>query len=118
MNERAHRGRRSDWISVVVVFGIALIAGSRLIALGVQQHAARARESAQVTVPRYGSALEAQLRALADLSQRESARAVGVIGHGVKTGGGNARTPPQSAAPAQHAFWIAADGTVLRSPDS
>ena len=104
--------RYSDWIPVAIVLGVVLVAGSRLITLSLQQHAAQARESAQVIVGRYGLPMESQLRTLVTLAQRESARAARTFGNSSASG------QLSSAVPARHTFWLANDGTTLLPVDS
>lgn len=104
--------RSTEWVPAAIVLGVVLLAGSRLIALSVQQHGAQARESAQIVVARQGRAIESQLQALADFAQRQAARAASAVGSG------DARAQLQSMPPGRNAFWIAADGTVVPSRDS
>ncbi|MGQ0833747.1 MAG: EAL domain-containing protein [Gammaproteobacteria bacterium] len=93
---------RAEWVPAAIVSVVMLLAGSRLIALSMQQHAAQARESAQVVVGRYGRAIESQLQALARGAQRQS----------------EAKAPLASVKPDRKGFWLAADGTVVKSMDS
>jgi len=95
-----------------MVLAIVLIAGSRLIVLSMQYHAAQARESAQVTAARSARAIESQLQALAEVAQRQATRAAGTVGRK------DAPARPQFVAADRNTFWMATDGSVLRSKDS
>lgn len=101
-----------EWAPTVIVLAVLLVAGTRLIALSVEQHAAQARASAQAIADRHGRAIEANLRSLAQLAQRQAARAV----EGLGTKGARARL--RSVAPGRDAFWIADDGKVLSAARS
>jgi diguanylate cyclase (GGDEF)-like protein len=97
----------SGWPAVAVCALLVLLAGSRLVFLSMQQHAAASRSTAQGLADRSAQALRAQLQGLVRLAQQraatggsvrpaEGARAVGVTAIG-------------SAAPG---FRIGADGQV------
>lgn len=104
--------RYADWIPAAIVLGVILVAGSRLITLSLQQHAAQARESAQVVVTRYGGAIQSQLQALVVLAQRESARAARTLGDT------SARRRLSTSVPARNTFWLTNDGRTLMSADA
>jgi diguanylate cyclase (GGDEF)-like protein len=93
--------RHADWIPAAIVAIVMLLAGSRLITLSMQHHAAQARESAQALVSRYGRAIESQLQDLARSAQLQS----------------KARAPLASVKVDRKGFWLAADGTVVKSAD-
>jgi hypothetical protein len=90
------RARRADWIPAAIVLVVMLTAGSRLIVISVQQHAAEARASAETVVGRYGRAIESRLQDLVTDAQRPASAP---LQWGRKT------------------FRLTADGTVINSED-
>ena len=104
--------RAPGWLLTCIVLAVVLVAGSRLIVLSMQHHAAQAREAAQVVAARSARAIEGQLQALAEVAQRQATRAAGALGRK------DARARLQSVAADRNTFWMATDGTVLRSKDS
>jgi diguanylate cyclase (GGDEF)-like protein len=99
---RAAAVRRANWMPAAIVLVVMLVAGSRLIALSMQQHAAQARESAEAIVGRFGGAIESRLQDLARDAQRQSA----------------AQAPSASLQWGGKGFRLAADGKVVDSEGS
>jgi diguanylate cyclase (GGDEF)-like protein len=89
------RARRVNWMPAAIVLVVTLAAGSRLITLSMQQHAAEARESAETVVGRYGRAIESRLQDLVSDAQHPA--------------------PTQWG---RKTFQLTAGGTVVRSVDS
>ena len=89
------RERRTDWIPAAIVLVATLAAGSRLVTLSMQQHAAEARELGATVVGRYERAIESRLQDLVSDAQ-----------HPAPTRWG------------RKTFQLTADGTVVRSEDS
>ena len=82
------------WVPTVVVLAVVALAGSRLIYLGVQHHAAVARETAAKVAASFAGKIEPQLQKLAAFAARQAAAA---------------------QAPAPNTFWMTADDKVLSS---
>ena len=94
------RQRNFGWLPTIVVLVVVLLAGSRLIALSVQHHAAVARESG-----RHGRGhLRQQDRAAAAKAGR-SAEPAGRLGRTVSSAAGYARSL-ESLPPAANTFWM------------
>jgi diguanylate cyclase (GGDEF)-like protein len=93
---------RADWLPAVSVMVVMLLAGSRLVMLSVQQHAAQARESAQAFAGRYGRAIESQLQDLIRSAHRQS----------------QAKAPFASPEKGRKGFWLTGDGIVVKTTDS
>ncbi len=66
--------RGSRWLPALTVLTVVVLAGGRLIAMSVQQRAEHMRESAEMHVARYASAIERQLQILADRAASEGER--------------------------------------------
>jgi diguanylate cyclase (GGDEF)-like protein len=106
---RSIRQLKFGWLPTVVVFATVLIAGSRLIYLSVQHHAAVARETAAAVAATFAKKIEPPLQKLADLAGRQAASAA--------QSPSNAHAPGsiESVPPAGHTFWMTADDKVLHS---
>jgi diguanylate cyclase (GGDEF)-like protein len=105
------RKRTVGWLPTVVVLAIVLIAGSRLIYLSVQHHAALAREAAAAVAATFARKIEPPLQNLADLAGRQAASPAQSSSH-----------PPASTSaslpPAGSIFWMTANDKVLSvAPD-
>jgi diguanylate cyclase (GGDEF)-like protein len=87
---------------------VVLIAGSRLIALSMQQHAERAREAAQVEATQVAGSIERQLQGVADDASRQADRAIASDAPGSLA----------AVAPVPNGFWMAADDTALPSKNT
>ncbi len=87
------------WLPTVVVLAVVLIAGTRLIDLSAQHHAAVARETAATVANTSVRKIEPLLQKLADLAERRAASA--------------ARA--ESVPPAANTFWMTSDDKVLSS---
>src|SRR5258708_2290384 len=87
------------WLPTVVVLAVVLIAGTRLIDLSAQHHAAVARETAATVANTSVRKIEPLLQKLADLAGRGGASA------------GRAESVPPAANP----FWMTSDDKVLSS---
>src|SRR5690348_16694541 len=97
---RPHR----EAVVAAAVAVVTLAAGMRLIALSTQHHASQARESAQITAVRLGSAIEAQLQAWAERAEPPTG------GVPPARGGASSAAAPQ---PAAGSFWLASDGLAV-----
>src|SRR5882672_788238 len=104
--------RYADWVPAAIVLGVVLVAGSRIITLSLQQHAAQAHDAAQAVVFRYGSAIDSQLQALVVRAQRESARAANTLP------ATSASAQRSSAVPARNTFWLMNGGETVLSVGS
>ena len=67
--------RDLGWLPTVVVFIVVLVAGSRLIYLSVQHHAALARSVASTIAAGYVGKIEPELQKLGALAVRQAAAA-------------------------------------------
>jgi diguanylate cyclase (GGDEF)-like protein len=106
------RQRTFGWLPTAVVLGVVLIAGSRLIYLSVQHHAAAARETAATAAAAFARKVEPPLQRLADLAGRQAASAAQLLS---STDGSGAL---ESVPPAVNTFWMTADDQVLGSRSS
>ena len=99
--------RKGDfgWLPTVVVLTVVVLAGSRLIYLSVQHHAAVARQTAATVAASFAAKIEPQLQRLAELAARQA---------------GSAKTPPNTEEPLAQTFWMTAAERVLssRSPEA
>jgi diguanylate cyclase (GGDEF)-like protein len=97
------------WLPTVVVLAVVLIAGSRLIYLSVQHHAAVARETAATVAVTFVKKIEPPLQKLAELAARQAASAAQLPS--------STDTPesPASVPPAANTFWMTADDKVQGS---
>jgi diguanylate cyclase (GGDEF)-like protein len=93
--------RTLGWLPATFVVAVVLISGSRLIVLSMQQHAERARESAQVEATQVAGAIERQLQTVADDASRQAERAA--ASHGSF----------DALAPVRNGFWMTAGATAL-----
>jgi diguanylate cyclase (GGDEF)-like protein len=103
------RKRDFAWLPTVVVLAVVLIAGSRLIYLSVQHHAAVARETAATVAATFVRKIEPPLQRLADLAGRQAASAAQLL-TSTDTSGSLESVPP-----ATKTFWMSADDKVLGS---
>jgi diguanylate cyclase (GGDEF)-like protein len=106
------RQRTFGWLPTVVVLAVVLIAGSRLIYLSVQHHAAAARETAATVAAAFVRKVEPPLQRLADLAVRQAASAAQLLS---STDGSGAL---ESMPPAANTFWMTADDQVPGSRSS
>src|ERR1700730_13179119 len=95
------------WLPTVVVLAVVLIAGSRLIYLSVQHHAAVARETAATVAATSVRKIEPPLQRLADLAGRQAVSAAELL-TSTDTSGSLESVPP-----ATKTFWMTADDKVL-----
>src|SRR5580704_5814809 len=95
--------RTLGWLPATIVLAVVLVAGSRLIALSMQQHAERAREGAQAEASRVAASIEKQLQGVTENANRQAARALAVSG-----GSGSLA----EVAPVSNGFWLGADGAA------
>jgi diguanylate cyclase (GGDEF)-like protein len=96
--------RTLGWLPAAFVLAVTLVAGSRLIVLSLQQHAARARVTAEAEAEHVATAIEQQLQTLTDEARRQADR--------VDMSNGAADALANSE-PVKGGFWIGAAGTVL-----
>jgi diguanylate cyclase (GGDEF)-like protein len=101
--------RTLGWLPATFVLAVALVGGSRLIALSMQQHAERAREGAQAEASQVAASIERQLQSVTDNASRQAARAPAPTG---------ASASLAEVAPVSNGFWLAADGTALPSKNT
>ena len=102
------RSRGAGWLPTVVVLVVVVLTGSRLISLTVQHHIAAARVKAAGVAAEFAGRIEPRLQQLAELSARQSQSAAqGLVGEPAAS--------IESLPVAGNTFWMAADGTVLRS---
>jgi diguanylate cyclase (GGDEF)-like protein len=97
------RQRNFEWLPTVVVLAVVLLAGSRLIYLSVQHHAAVARERAAIVAGAFAKKIEPPLQKLAALAARQAAQVP------------SSENAAESLAPAANTFWMTADDKVLGS---
>jgi diguanylate cyclase (GGDEF)-like protein len=100
--------RTLGWLPATFVLAVVLIAGSRLIALSMQQHAERAREAARVEATQVAGSIERQLQGVTDDANRQADRAIASDGSGSLA----------AVAPVRNGFWMAADNTALPSKNT
>jgi diguanylate cyclase (GGDEF)-like protein len=103
------RKRNFGWLPTVVVLAVVLIAGSRLIYLSVQHHAAIARETAATVAATFVSKIEPPLQKLGDLAARQAASAAQLLSST------DTSRSLESVPPAASTFWMSADDKVLGS---
>jgi diguanylate cyclase (GGDEF)-like protein len=96
----------SAWLPTVIVLAVVLIAGGRLIVLGLERNAADARATARTALNRDRQALESQLGGLATLATNEAARAAREIW----AVGGSALS---SVPPRRGTLWLSEGGAVV-----
>ena len=100
--------RTLGWLPATFVLAVVLIAGSRLIALSMQQHAERAREAARVEATQVAGSIERQLQGVADDASRQAERATA----------DDAPASLAAVALVPNGFWMAADDTALPSKNT
>jgi diguanylate cyclase (GGDEF)-like protein len=100
------RQRNFEWLPTVVVLAVVLLAGSRLIYLSVQHHAAVARERAAIVAGAFVKKIEPPLQKLAALAARQAAQV---------PSSENVAESLESLPPADNTFWMTADDKVLSS---
>jgi diguanylate cyclase (GGDEF)-like protein len=103
------RQRSVGWLPTVVVLAVVLIAGSRLIYLSVQHHAAVARETAATVASTSVRKIEPLLQKLAVLAYRQAASAAQVLSNK------DMSASLESMPPAAGTFWMTSDDRVLGS---
>jgi diguanylate cyclase (GGDEF)-like protein len=103
------RKRDFAWLPTVVVLSVVLIAGSRLIYLSVQHHAAVARETAATVAATFARKIEPPLQRLADLAGRQAASAAQFLSST------DTSETLESVPPATNTFWMTPDDKVLAS---
>jgi len=120
--------RNLDWLPTVVVLAVVLIAGSRLMYLSVQHHAAAARDTATTVATSYARKIEPELQKLATLAGRQAAEASKALsgagtgagagaaaGTGAGTGTGAGADTVESMPLAANTFWMSIEDQVLRA---
>ena len=100
------RQRHFGWLPTVVVLAVVLLAGSRLIYLSVQHHAAVARERAAMVAAAFVKKIEPPLQKLAALAARQAAQV---------PSSENVSESLESLQPVAQTFWMTADDKVLSS---
>jgi diguanylate cyclase (GGDEF)-like protein len=100
------RKRSVGWLPTVVVLATVLIAGSRLIYLSVQHHAAVARETAATDSATFARKIEPALQNLADFAGRQAAD---------RSSSHSTSSASEPLPPAGNTFWMTADDKVLYS---
>jgi hypothetical protein len=65
--------RGSQWLPTLLVLAVVVLAGARLIALGVNQRAEQMRETAQQRAAQYSRTIERELQNLAKNASRTAA---------------------------------------------
>jgi diguanylate cyclase (GGDEF)-like protein len=88
------------WLPTVVVLAVVALAGSRLIYLSVQHHAAVARQTAATVAASFAAKIEPPLQRLAAVAARQA---------------GSAETPPNGAEAPAHTFSMTADDQLFSS---
>ncbi|HUI60846.1 MAG TPA: bifunctional diguanylate cyclase/phosphodiesterase [Steroidobacteraceae bacterium] len=109
MSAVLHYRRNLDWLPTVVVLAVVLIAGSRLMYLSVQHHAAAARQSATAAASGYVRKIEPELQKLAALAGRQAAEAGKALAEGGST------EEIGSVPLASNTFWMSTEDQVLRA---
>jgi len=100
------RKRNFEWVPTVVVLAVVLLAGSRLIYLSVQHHAAVARERAAMVAGAFAKKIEPPLQKLAAAAVRQAAQV---------PSGENVADSLEPFPPSADTFWMTADDKVLSS---
>ena len=103
------RKRDFGWLPTVVVLVVVLVAGSRLIYLSVQHHAAAARQTASSVAASFVRKIEPQLQKLVTLAGRRAGAAAQALA------GADASTTLESVPLAANTFWMSTDHKVLAS---
>ncbi len=103
---RARRTGKLGWVPTVVVLLVVLLAGSRLMYLSVQHHAAQARLTAGTVSARYVHRIEPELQKLAALAKRQAALASRSV----------TETEPLDSVPlVSNTFWMTTDDKVMHA---
>lgn len=102
-----NRRREMGWLPTAVVLAVVLIAGSRLIYLSVQHHAAQARESAAAIVAGYAARIDPQIQRLGSLVTRQASGAARQLLNGSAT--------LDSLSLVENSFWMSMDDRVIAS---
>ncbi|MBS0418874.1 MAG: bifunctional diguanylate cyclase/phosphodiesterase [Proteobacteria bacterium] len=103
------RRRDFGWIPTVVVLAVVLIAGSRLMYLSVQHHAATARAEATKILGAYASKIDPELQKLGVLAFRQAAAA------GKALANTNTFTSLDSVPLQSNTFWMTNEDRVSSS---
>jgi len=103
------RRRDFGWIPTVVVLAVVLIAGSRLMYLSVQHHAAAARAAATSILAGYAGKIDPELQKLGVLAARQAAAA------GKALANTNTFTSLDSMPLVSNTFWMTNEDRVLSS---
>jgi diguanylate cyclase (GGDEF)-like protein len=103
-------GRYSHWLLPAFAALTVVLAGARLITLSVRDRAEQMRVAAHDVTVRHARSIEAELRALAERTQREAQRAAAAMG-GQRT----AAALAASLTPAPGTLWITSERTLLRA---
>ena len=98
--------RTSDWLPTVLVLIVVLLAGGRLIVVGLERNASEGRDAARLVLVRDRQAIESQLSGLASVSIREAGRAARAVASGSAP---NLR----AVMPAQNTLWLDDQGKVI-----
>jgi diguanylate cyclase (GGDEF)-like protein len=101
------RRRDLGWVPTVVVLAVVLIAGSRLMYLSVQHHAAAARAEATTILAAYAGKIDPELQKLGVLASRQGAAA------GKALANTNTFTSLDSVPLVSNAFWMTNEDRVL-----
>lgn len=101
--------RDLGWVPTVVVLAVVLIAGSRLMYLSVQHHAAIARETASKVAAGYVAKIEPELQKLGSLAVKQAASGGKVLAQT------NTLATLESVPLANNTFWMTADDKVWAS---
>ena len=96
-----------SWLPTVLVLVVVLLAGSRLIYLSVQHHAALAREKAATVAASFAGKIEPQLQKLAAAAARQA--------ESTQASGADTPEPLESEPQAPNTFWMTADDRVSSS---
>lgn len=102
----ATKKRDLGWLPTFVVLVVVLVAGSRLIWLSVQHHAALARDNATSIAGSFVRKIEPQLWKLADLAARQAASAARAMSS-------QSDASLSSVPLAPDTFWMNTDDSVL-----
>ncbi|HEV7447425.1 MAG TPA: bifunctional diguanylate cyclase/phosphodiesterase, partial [Steroidobacteraceae bacterium] len=101
--------RDLGWVPTVVVLAVVLIAGSRLMYLSVQHHAAAARAAASTVAAGYVSKIEPDFQKLGNFASRQAAAAAKALADT------STFTSLESVPLARNTFWMTAEDRVLAS---
>jgi diguanylate cyclase (GGDEF)-like protein len=101
------RKRDLGWLPTAVVLAVVLIAGSRLIYLSVQHHAAAAKVTASGIVAGYVRKIEPELQKLGSLASRQASLGAKALSST------DSFTSLDSVRLASNTFWMTTDDKVL-----